>query len=189
MVNPRLLKMAGFHLPPTGRFCPPADSVHRAGLERPVRARESRHHGDRGDAQAVIVETKITPTVRRLTPLRAIRKKCLWCCPGSSHKVRLCSITDCTLHPYRFRKRPKRPEANGRLTAMKAIRRNCLDCSACSPAEVRGCQIRDCMLHRYRMGKNPERQRKPTSNDLATPIPAPGDATVPDEVDRCRLAS
>ena len=128
-------------------------------------------------------------TKRRLTPLRAIRKKCLGCCLGSSHEVRLCAVTECTLHPYRFGKRPKGPETDNRLTPVKAIRRKCLDCLAHSPAEVRGCQSRDCVLHRYRMGKNPACRRKPASNDVATPIPARGDATLPNEVDRRRLAS
>lgn len=38
MVSPRLLKIAGFHPPPTGRFCPPADM----GCVLPLRAAESR---------------------------------------------------------------------------------------------------------------------------------------------------
>jgi len=42
-----------------------------------------------------------------LTPIKAIRKKCLEC-SGESHKeVRLCPITDCSLYPYRFGKRPE----------------------------------------------------------------------------------
>jgi hypothetical protein len=137
----------------------------------------------------MIADTRGTTTEHRLTPLRAIRKKCLWCCLGSAHEVRLCSITECTLHPYRFGKRPKGMNSAGRLTPMKAIRRKCLDCSAYSPADVRGCQNRDCVLHRYRLGRNPACRRKPASNDATTPIPAQGDATVPDDIDRRRLAS
>jgi hypothetical protein len=45
---------------------------------------------------------------KRLTPLKAIRAKCLDCCAGSFHEVRICHITDCPLHPYRFGKNPKR---------------------------------------------------------------------------------
>ena len=109
----------------------------------------------------MIAEPETTATNRRLTPLRAIRKKCLWCCLDSAKEVRLCAITECTLHPYRLGKRPKRPKrpkgpenGNG-LTPVKAIRKKCLDCSAYLPAEVRRCQIRDCVLYEYRMGKNP----------------------------------
>jgi hypothetical protein len=40
------------------------------------------------------------------TPLRAIRRKCLDCCCGSSQKVSLCPVKDCALYPYRFGKRP-----------------------------------------------------------------------------------
>jgi hypothetical protein len=43
-----------------------------------------------------------------LTPLKAIRKKCLECTCGSPKEVKECHITDCPLHPYRFGKNPKR---------------------------------------------------------------------------------
>lgn len=44
----------------------------------------------------------------RLTPLKAIRAKCLDCCGGSKHEVKACEILDCSLHSYRFGKRPGR---------------------------------------------------------------------------------
>lgn len=40
------------------------------------------------------------------TPMKAIRIKCLDCCAGSSHEVRLCPIKDCSLYPYRLGKNP-----------------------------------------------------------------------------------
>jgi len=40
------------------------------------------------------------------TPLRAIRRRCLDCCCGSSMEVGLCPVHSCSLHPYRFGKRP-----------------------------------------------------------------------------------
>lgn len=46
--------------------------------------------------------------MKRLTPLKAIRLKCLDCSAGSAHEVRGCHISDCPLHPYRFGKNPKR---------------------------------------------------------------------------------
>jgi hypothetical protein len=45
---------------------------------------------------------------KRLTPVKAIRAKCLDCCCGSSHEVKLCCIPDCSLFPYRLGKNPAR---------------------------------------------------------------------------------
>lgn len=42
-----------------------------------------------------------------LTPMKAIRAKCLDCCCDSRSEVRLCSIEKCPLHPYRMGHRPK----------------------------------------------------------------------------------
>jgi len=39
--------------------------------------------------------------------LRAIRKKCLWCCNNQRKEVGLCPSTLCALWPYRLGKRPK----------------------------------------------------------------------------------
>lgn len=41
-----------------------------------------------------------------LTPMKAIRAKCLDCCCGSSKEVELCPAPDCPLHSYRFGKNP-----------------------------------------------------------------------------------
>lgn len=43
-----------------------------------------------------------------ITPLRAIRAKCLDCCCGSPHEVKLCSAKDCSLYTYRLGKDPSR---------------------------------------------------------------------------------
>ena len=43
-----------------------------------------------------------------LTPLQAVRRKCLDCSGGSSKDVRTCKFTDCTLYPYRMGKDPYR---------------------------------------------------------------------------------
>ena len=43
----------------------------------------------------------------RLTPMRAIRMKCLDCCCDQVKEVRLCPCTDCSLYPYRLGHRPK----------------------------------------------------------------------------------
>lgn len=39
---------------------------------------------------------------RKLTPLRAIRMKCLDCCIGQIGEVRACPAVTCPLHEYRF---------------------------------------------------------------------------------------
>lgn len=46
----------------------------------------------------------ITIEEEKLTPLKAIRAKCLDCCCGSTHEVKLCPADDCPLHEYRFGK-------------------------------------------------------------------------------------
>ncbi len=42
-----------------------------------------------------------------LTPINAIRAKCIDCSCGSLREVRECHMKDCTLWPYRMGKRPK----------------------------------------------------------------------------------
>ena len=44
---------------------------------------------------------------KKLTPIKAIRAKCLDCCCGSWKEVRLCPADDCPIWPYRFGKRPE----------------------------------------------------------------------------------
>ena len=41
-----------------------------------------------------------------MTPLKAIRQKCLDCCCGQANEVKKCLCTDCTLHPFRMGKNP-----------------------------------------------------------------------------------
>lgn len=41
-----------------------------------------------------------------MTPLKAIRAKCLDCCCWNAKEVRLCTATKCPLHEYRFGKNP-----------------------------------------------------------------------------------
>ena len=42
-----------------------------------------------------------------LTPIKAIRAKCLECSAGQYSEVRQCPIADCALYPYRMGHRPK----------------------------------------------------------------------------------
>ena len=41
-----------------------------------------------------------------LTPIKAIRAKCLECSCGQAVEVRLCVLHDCPLYPYRMGHRP-----------------------------------------------------------------------------------
>jgi hypothetical protein len=43
----------------------------------------------------------------KLTPIKAIRAKCLDCSCNQFKEVVLCTVTKCSLYPYRMGKRPK----------------------------------------------------------------------------------
>ena len=43
-----------------------------------------------------------------MTPMKAMRLKCLECSGGSQKEVRLCPVTSCSLYPYRMGHRPKK---------------------------------------------------------------------------------
>lgn len=43
-----------------------------------------------------------------MTPMKAIRLKCLDCCCGSANEVKLCTCADCPLFPFRMGKNPYR---------------------------------------------------------------------------------
>lgn len=45
--------------------------------------------------------------MKKLTPVKAIRQKCLECSSFQPSEVRKCDILDCPLYPYRLGKRPK----------------------------------------------------------------------------------
>lgn len=40
------------------------------------------------------------------TPVKAIRKKCLDCSNYQSKEIRLCTVINCAIYPYRFGRRP-----------------------------------------------------------------------------------
>ncbi len=64
-----------------------------------------RNERDSGQARET---SKETGAERRLTPLKAIRAKCLDCAGGSCKEVRLCPNADCPLHFFRAGKNPNR---------------------------------------------------------------------------------
>lgn len=43
-----------------------------------------------------------------MTPLKAIRAKCLDCCCGQANEVKQCTVESCPLWPLRFGKGPKK---------------------------------------------------------------------------------
>jgi len=49
---------------------------------------------------------------KTLTPVKAIRKKCLDCSAYQPKEVRLCTMLDCSLFPYRMGKRPRKDDSN-----------------------------------------------------------------------------
>lgn len=98
-----------------------------------------------------------------LSPLKSIRRECLYCMSSSRLLVRDCPSTACRLWPYRLGKRP----TSGAHRPLRAIRKHCLACAGSSDA-VRNCDGKllggkICPLHRFRFGKNPARRhsRKP----------------------------
>lgn len=46
----------------------------------------------------------------RLSPLQAIRARCLDCCGGQLVEVRECTASSCPLWPYRFGREPEKEE-------------------------------------------------------------------------------
>jgi hypothetical protein len=46
--------------------------------------------------------------MKNLTPIKAIRAKCLDCSGFQPSEVRNCGIPECSLFPYRFGKNPNR---------------------------------------------------------------------------------
>lgn len=43
-----------------------------------------------------------------ISPLKAIRAKCIECCCGSKNEVKLCTCCDCPLYPFKLGKSPYR---------------------------------------------------------------------------------
>jgi hypothetical protein len=88
----------------------------------------------------------------QMTPLKAIRLKCRWCCLDQVHEIQLChSEKSCPVWPLRFGKGVRG------MSPLKAIRAKCLDCVGSSPSEVKACEQASgiCALWPFRFGTNP----------------------------------
>lgn len=44
--------------------------------------------------------------IKKLTPMKAIRLKCLDCCNGQASEVKVCGATECPIYPFRMGRRP-----------------------------------------------------------------------------------
>ncbi|MEE8448573.1 MAG: hypothetical protein V3S39_02960 [Thermodesulfobacteriota bacterium] len=86
-----------------------------------------------------------------LTPLKAIRRHCRWCC-GSAFNVELCRDRECSLYQL------NRGRRLGGLSPLKAIRGFCVGCLD-GPGQIPQCRgdtaNPPCPLFVYRFGKNP----------------------------------
>lgn len=68
-----------------------------------------------------------------MTPIKAIRAKCLDCCCGQANEVKLCPTTGCSLYPFRFGHNPnikrevtekQKQASRERMTQMRAGKKN-----------------------------------------------------------------
>ncbi len=89
-----------------------------------------------------------------MTPLKAIRKHCLYCMGGSYQLVRDCQSTACPLYPLRLKRAVK---GVGPLRQIRAFCKQCVG----GPYEVKKCDPyfldgETCSLYCYRSGKRPK---------------------------------
>jgi hypothetical protein len=97
-------------------------------------------------------------SMTKLSPLVAVRHKCLDCCAESAAEAKLCPVTTCPLWPYRFGRFPK--DHKGSKSVLKPINRKCRDCA---PEVIKGkpewqaCIKKCCPLWHLRFGTNPRR--------------------------------
>lgn len=57
--------------------------------------------------------------MKKVTPLKAIRLKCLDCSAGSRHEVKHCVIPDCPLYAFRMGKNPNIKNRKGNISNLK----------------------------------------------------------------------
>jgi len=87
--------------------------------------------------------------MKQLTPIKAIRAKCINCSGGALKEVRLCPCDDCILYPLRL--------GIGSRAVLKTIRAYCLWCSKSQRDEIKLCPSVGCPLWEYRFGKRPKK--------------------------------
>ena len=62
-----------------------------------------------------------SPAKRQLSPMRAIRLKCLECMNKQRGEVAKCPITDCSLWPFRFGIREETAKKKGKNVCRRGI--------------------------------------------------------------------
>ena len=77
----------------------------------------------------------------RVSPLRALRLKCLDCCNGSAQEVRLCTAIDCPNWPFRMGKNPWRRKLDQEERAALRARLTRNDASAPTTSQKTGSEI------------------------------------------------
>lgn len=65
------------------------------------------------DGSEFEVEAGKGKVMKKLTPIRAIRAKCLDCSCGQPSEIRNCVIPECPLFTYRFERNPGRKGVGG----------------------------------------------------------------------------
>ena len=90
----------------------------------------------------------------KISPLKSIRKFCLWCGGDNAKEVELCPSEDCEFYPIRFGKGKKG------YSVLKAIKRKCRDCGEGTYKSVKNCEFPDCQIYKFRTGHNPELKGK-----------------------------
>ncbi len=86
---------------------------------------------------------------KKLTPLKAIRKRCIDCAGHELTRVKDCEFINCTLYHLRMGK--------GSRACLRRIRKYCTWCCLDQTHEVRQCPAVECALWVYRFGKRPQK--------------------------------
>ncbi|WP_199526011.1 hypothetical protein [Rhodosalinus halophilus] len=86
----------------------------------------------------------------RVSPLRALRLKCLDCCNGSTREVRLCTAVDCPNWPFRMGKNPWRRALTDEERAERQARFVAKSPAAPSEAQNSGGEVGPSHLDRVR---------------------------------------
>lgn len=89
----------------------------------------------------------------RVSPLRALRLKCLDCCNSSAQEVRLCTAVDCPSWPFRMGRNPWRKLLTDEERAERQVRFAGKSPAAPSEAQKSGGEI--CASHPGR-GRGPD---------------------------------
>lgn len=86
-----------------------------------------------------------------MTPLKTIRKYCLYCMNEQPKEIVLCPSKNCFFYHCRYGKNNSSPH----ISALQLIKKYCLDCSGGSLKERKNCWDENCSLYQYRLGHNP----------------------------------